>query len=119
MVAKRKLAPSPDDGKQKKPFDILVGARYCNQVEVRGALEQDPTCINKQDEAGLTALHWASGNRDLVITEMLLNFPKGKVDPWIKDIRGRTAIDHAIESGRREIIDLLKQLMYGEILSRD
>ncbi len=114
MTAKKAASPNintPEDGYFT---DIIKAAQDGNLDDVEKALEENPLCINTQDSTGLTALHWAAGNRDLLICKRLLSQEQEEANLWLEDIRGRKAIDHAIGSGSKQIIQLLREKMYSE-----
>jgi len=112
----KKVVAFPKDNRQRETFDIIHGAKFGIYEEVEAALRENPKCINQQDASGLTAMHWAAANRDVGIANLLAAH---KFDPLKKDIRGRTARDHAIESGEKDIVELLTQRMYGKYLASD
>lgn len=114
MIAKNKIDPQAGDNKADKQYNIVKAAKDNAYDDVKNALGEDPSCINDQDASGLTALHWAAGNRNYQICELLLGRTNPAPDLWIKDRRNRMAVDHAIDGGSRKIIDLLSLATYGE-----
>lgn len=52
---------------------------------------------------GLTALHYTASQGYLAATELLLDHPL--IDLSIRDSRGKTALDRAIEFGRTKIVE--------------
>ena len=95
-------------------YDIVLGARQNSLETVKSALEENPSCINQQGEAGFTALHWACSNRNLDIFELLLAQRSVRVDPWIEDVRGKRPVDLAIERHAEVLVTQLFQMMYPD-----
>ncbi|MBI1274436.1 hypothetical protein GC177_00500 [bacterium] len=94
---------------------IVEGAKTNNLEEVKLALWENPDCINASDKSGLTALHWAASNNNFTLCEYLFEQSKVRVNPMLKDVRGRSAMDHAIGIGSDAIINLF----YSHILRPD
>lgn len=114
MNTKSKIHLSDRSGENRIQPDIVQAAKYGLARDVERALTENPSCINHQDASGLTALHWACGNRDIEILTILLEHEAEKANLWVKDCRGRRAVDHAIDSGDHGIVDELKKYMYGD-----
>lgn len=95
--------------------NIVEGAMNNDLEEVELALQENPGCINASDKAGLTALHWAASNNNYTLCEYLFQQQKVRANPMLKDIRGRSAMDHAIGIGSDSIINLF----YSHILPPD
>lgn len=89
------------------PPDIITCARYGMIDALRTALHQKPQLINEHDGKGLTALHWAAGNRDFLTVSLLLSSDGIDVDQ--KDTKNRTAFDHALSSGDEKTIQAFIQ----------
>lgn len=87
----------PNSVSESGEFDIVLGARMNSLETVKAALEENPNCINRQGEAGFTALHWACSNRNWEIFDVLLTHGPEKANPWIEDVRGKRPVDLAIE----------------------
>lgn len=92
--------------------NIVEGAKMNNLEEVKLALQENPDCINASGKSGLTALHWAASNNNYKLCEYLFQQQKVRVNPMLKDVRGRSAMDHAIGIGSDNIINLF----YSHIL---
>ncbi|MEL6824771.1 MAG: ankyrin repeat domain-containing protein [Pseudomonadota bacterium] len=94
----------------------LIRASKANDADaVRAALKGVPDSINGQEErSGMTAVHWASANRNLEIAEILFSHEGQKLDLGIRDYFGRLSIDLAIASGHDGIIDLHHRAMFPE-----
>ncbi len=73
----------------------------------------------RSQSTGMTALHWAGANRDLALARVLFACTKPPADPWIKDRWGRLAVDLAIETGNRTLIDLFHRHMFPEDYAYD
>ena len=92
----------PKEGYIKRSFDIIKGARRGDMEEVTSALEEDPGCINTQDQVnGLTALHFAASNGHYSMVNLLCD--ADGVDTSIPDFEGRTASHLAWVIGRSDI----------------
>ena len=95
---------------RKMTPEIVWLAQNGKVTEFKAYLEKHPNEINLQDDAGLTALHWGAGHRNLAICEAALGIEN--IDLFIKDCRQRKAIDHAIDGGHQKIIRTLMARMY-------
>lgn len=91
--------------------DIIRGAWDCNYQEVENALNENPRCINAQDEKGRTAAHISVGLNNFSMLEFLADV-KG-FDPFIKDSFNRRAIDCIDHPDMQSSRKLLMQKMYG------
>ncbi len=112
-MTKKNTARKPSESEARQDFDIIIAAKFGQSKDVFSALEEDPFCINKQNGAGLTALHWASANRDLTTVNLLLRHQRELANPWLEDSKGRKPINHAIDSACDAIVQILTERMFG------
>jgi len=66
---------------------------------------------------GMTPLHWAAGDGNWKMMEILLE--AGKIDLSIRDDFGRTAMDMALAVGSRPTQDLLARQLYPKSFQDD
>ncbi len=63
--------------------------------------------INKQDDMGLTALHWAAHLRNYEAVVAILG--TSKADFLIRDHNNKSVMDHALAGNHAQIINLILQ----------
>ena len=78
------------------------------------SLKMYPNAINRQDDMGLTALHWAAHLRNYAAVRALLGTLKA--DLTIRDSNNKSIMDHALTGGHERIINLIlqHQEFYGD-----
>ena len=87
-------------------FSIIEGALRNDWDEIRGALAENPECINQRDpRMGVTALHIAAGDGNLPLVQFLCE--QEGVDSAAIDAAGRRPIQLSIAIGRPDITTLL------------
>lgn len=67
----------------------------------------------------MTFLHRAAATRNLSLGRFLFDQQNPKADPWLRDRWNRLAIDLAIETGNRTLIDLFHRHMFPEDYEHD
>ena len=106
------VAPSPDD--KSDEFDIYYGADANDLGEIVGALESDPTVLDRPEElTGKSALIIASADGNYLAAWYLL-IKKG-ADPWSIDKRGWMALDYARAIGHTKLRQMLLEAMYDDL----
>ena len=78
--------------------------------------EKQAVEMNKQNNLGRTALHYAAGNNNTKIAKILLNH-KYKASVSIEDIEGYTPVHTACKYGRDEVLDELIMLKPTETIT--
>ena len=92
-----------DDGDDST---ALATAAFNIQTDVVRYLLNNSANVNKQDRWGWAALHWASFMNYTKVMRILLQHGARKD---IKNVVGRTPIDSARLSNKKEAVDLLEQ----------
>lgn len=111
---KAKISSKEGFSGERIETSLIKAARINSRPGVMSALRDDPDSIFVQDETGMTALHWAASNRNIMTAELILKKVNRRDDLWIKDDAGLRALDHAIESGDPFLIKLLSHATYGQ-----
>jgi ankyrin repeat protein len=83
----------------------LMAAVYKRDIPIITILLKNGADVNKTDEKGTTALHYATMFNNTEIAEQLIN---SGAKANIKDNTGKTAYDHAITYKNEKIITLIK-----------
>ena len=88
--------------------NIIRGAMKADFEEVKAALKENPACITEADpKTGLTALHIACGEGNLMMVDLLCDQPDYdilKLDGW-----GRSPLYMAVAIGDEEILERLSR----------
>ena len=87
---------------------MILATRFQSSevVEQICSCEKQTVEMNKQNNLGRTALHYAAGNNNTKIAKILLNH-KIKASVSIEDIEGYTPVHTACKYGREEVLDEL------------
>jgi ankyrin repeat protein len=81
----------------------LMAAVYKRDVEIITILLENGADVNKADEKGTTALHYATMFNNVEIAEKLIN---AGAKANMKDSSGKTAYDHALAYKNQKLITL-------------
>ena len=92
-------------------FNILSGAWDCNYNEIIGALDENPNCVNDQDENGLTASHISAALSNYGLLKVICS--ENSFDPFVKDKFNRRAIDCILLPNTQNVRKILLHKMYG------
>lgn len=92
----------------------IVNAAIMNKADlIQEILDDFPDSINdQQSDTGMTALHFACSHRSYKCFKVLA--AAEGLDPWIRDVAGRYAMDLAMSSGHQQIIDELHYMMFED-----
>lgn len=94
--------------------DILVAANKGDLEQARRAISNDPSCVNKQDRDGMTALHIAIFRWCTPMVVFLANQPN--IDFGIKDRWGRSFCDASREAGNEDrMIPIILPLSFAQL----
>ena len=100
-----------DEGRMRHEFDIIRGAINCDYTEIDNALNEDPICVNSQNQLGLTAAHFSVSRSNYGVLIRLAQ--EEKFDPFVTDNFNRRAIDCANRPEMQKFRKLLMHKMYG------
>ncbi len=94
--------------------DLIECVKTAPLETLEMSLKLYPNAINRQDDMGLTALHWATHLRNFSAVIALLGTLKA--DLTIRDKNNKTIMDHALAGGHERIIRLIlqHQEFYGD-----
>ena len=92
-------------------FNIISGAWNCDYNEIIAALNENPDCINEQDENGLTASHISAALSNYGLLKVICS--ANGFDPFLQDNFNRRAIDCILLPKTNNIRKILLHKMYG------
>lgn len=105
---------SPEGDILKHEFNIIRGANNCDLDEIKGALQEDPECINQTDPGtGMTALHICAGHGHLTCVNFLLK--QDGIDAKLRDHFQRLPQELAYAIGREDIEQAIGKVAWAEL----
>ena len=90
---------------QVSDFELCNLAYGGHEPLINTRLEEEPNSVDRQDNGGRTALHWASCTNNIDIAKLLISRFNARVN--IRDEMGWTALHCATSSGSDEITEIL------------
>ncbi|WP_300379681.1 ankyrin repeat domain-containing protein [Henriciella sp.] len=91
-------------------FDLVTSG---DAAGLHVALKRDPTLAERQDENGMTPLHWSAIDKSGLLFEVLTQ--EANSAPWTRDKAGRLPLDVMREAGRRGVADKAERLTYPQL----
>ena len=81
-----------------------MATRFQSSEVVKRICEKQALVIDKQNNLGRSALHYAAGNNNTEIAKILLNHTASVT---IEDIEGYTPVHTSCKYGREEVLQLM------------
>lgn len=94
----------------KAIFDMI---RKGDALGVYCSVKQDPSLLEKQDDHGMTPLHWGGSDKPGVMQEILTSEPS--ISPWVRDRFGRLPLDVLLDGGHHTHADKMERLTYPRL----
>lgn len=91
-------------------FDLVKSG---DVASLHVALKRDPSLAERQDENGMTPLHWSGIDKSGLIFEVLAQ--EANSAPWTRDKAGRLPLDVMREAGQHGIADKAERLTYPQL----
>lgn len=77
------------------------------------ALKREPALIERQDENGMTPLHWAGLDKSGLLFDVMTQ--ESSAAPWTRDQAGRLPLDVMREAGRHAVADKAERVTYPKL----
>lgn len=91
-------------------FDMI---KEGDGVGLYASVQKDPSLLERQDENGMTPLHWSGADRSGLTYEITTSQPSNA--PWMRDNHDRLPLDVAQEAGREQDALKLERTTYPQL----
>ena len=98
---------------QQYPKAVFQMINTGDVVGLYCSIKKDPSLLEKQDDYGMTPLHWGSADRPGVIQEIVTSEPSKS--PWMRDRFGRLPLDVMREAEHHKAADKMERLTYPQL----
>ena len=97
----------------QSPLGVFDLVKSGDAAGLYAALEHDPSLMERQDENGMTPLHWAGIDQSGLLFDVLTSEPSG--GPWTRDNVGRLPLDVMREAGQHAVADKAERITYPQL----
>ncbi len=98
---------------QQHPKAVFQMIKTGDVVGLYCSFKKDPSLLEKQDDFGMTPLHWGSADRPGIIQEIVTSEPSKS--PWTRDRFGRLPLDVMREAEHHNAADKMERLTYPQL----
>ncbi|MCK0069951.1 hypothetical protein [Kordiimonas laminariae] len=95
-------------------FDLIKNG---DGVGLYASVQKDPSLLEKQDEKGMTPLHWSAADKSGLTYEITTSQPSNA--PWMRDNFDRLPMEVAKEAGREQDQLKLERVTYPQLFQQE
>ncbi len=121
---KEHVAKMPDEERAKHAakgqahegavFDLI---KQGDGVGLYASIQKDPSLLERQDNNGMTPMHWASADKSGLTYEIASSQPSNA--PWMRDNFDRLPMEVAKEAGREQDQLKLERVTYPQLFQQE
>ncbi|WP_430431294.1 hypothetical protein [Oceanicaulis sp.] len=95
-------------------FDLVKSG---DAAGLYAALKREPGLAERQDQNGMTPLHWSGADKSGLLFEVLTQEPSAA--PWTRDKAGRIPLDVMRQAGQHGIADKAERVTYPQLFQAE
>ncbi len=95
-------------------FDLVKSG---DAAGLYAALKREPGLAERQDQNGMTPLHWSGADKSGLLFEVLTQEPNAA--PWTRDKTGRIPLDVMRQAGQHTIANKAERVTYPQLFQEE